>query len=410
MSARRVAVLAGVALVLVSPAAGAAPKRVGFAVLVEADADAAPRSARAVDAVRAGLAGRGLAPVPAGALRAALEEPMAPGDPAAAALAGARERLDSARQAYTEFEYDRALAELDAIDRLLLDREPAPPLVALLVERHLLAGLVHEGRRRPADARRSFRMVHHLDPERRSLDPGEYRPQTVALYEKAVTSDDRASVRVVTQPAGARIWLDGRALGETPLDLERMSAGAHWVVAVAPGHRPRGATVDLDPDARASTPLSLALEKRPAAERAAEQRRALMAAGDGERRSAAAQLARTAGVDLLVLVRARGGRIEAVVFDARRGSLSAWLAMPSDRLSRALAPAGEVGGGSPALFSGTPTAPERSSSPSWYGTWWGRTILIAGGLALGGAVFYAVSADGDQSYSVGDWCFAGRDC
>jgi len=413
MLACRVAVLAGVALASATAAAG--DRQVGFAVLADSEADSR-RGDRAIEAVRPDLARHGLASIPAGDVRDALEAPLPPGSSSAGAVARARKQLDTARESYSRFEYERALADLEAVDRLLLAREPSPQLIEVLVQRHLLAGLIHEGRRRPAEARRSFRLVRHLDPSRRSLDAAEYRPQVVALFAQAIRDDGRrASLLISTTPAGASVWLDGRPAGEAPLQLQ-LSPGYHWIVAGAPGHRPHGAILDADP-ARSEPAEQLSLDPRSPAERARELRRDLGAAAiDRERRAAARELARIAGADVLVLVRARGARVEATVFDARRGALSAWLAMPSERFDRQLAAAGApylspsqaAGGEAQGMLAGGAEA--SASAPSWYSTWWGRTILIAGGLALGSAAVFALTSGGDPSYSVGDFCFAGRDC
>ena len=412
MSACRVAVLAGVALASASAAsAEAGETRVGFAVLAGPEADSGP----AVESARAACAERGLIPMPAGALRAALERPLAGGD--RDGLSRARRQLRAAREAYTRFEYERALTELNAIDRLLLDREPTSALVELMVERHLLAGLVHEGQGRPADTRRAFRLVRQLDPDRRELDAGAYRPQVVTLYAEATREEGRpVTLRIATEPDGAAVYLDGRPAGRAPLSLAGVSAGRHWVVATAPGHRARGALIDVDA-AREQRRQSLSLARQSRAERAAELRRSLRAAdGAGERRAAATELARAAGVDVLVLVRARAGQVEGQIFDARRSLLSGWLAMPSEPFSRRIAAAtspalsagADPGDSSISLATGPPA--EADPARSWYSTWWGRTLIVAGGLAVGGAVFFAVSGGDDPSYAIDGFCFAGRDC
>jgi hypothetical protein len=403
MSARRVAVLAGVALASASAHAG--ERRVGFAVLAGSES----RSRGAVESARAECAQRGLAPV-AGELRSALEErlPADGGD----ALARAREELTAAKEAYTRFDYERALADLAEVDRLLVDREPTPPLVQVMVERHLLAGLVHEGRRRPVEARRAFRTVHHLDPDRRGLDAGAYRPQVVALFAQAADDDGQGALRIATEPPGARVFVDGRPAGRSPLDLERVSSGRHWVVAAAPGRRPRGAMVDVDAERRRPAEQSLSLDPRPPVERAAELRRAVGAVGDRDRRTASAALARAARVDLLILVRARANQVEGAVFDARRGLLSPWLAMPSERFSRALGSGSSAGADGDLVAGGLAgSAAAADRAPSWHRTWWGRTLIVAGGVVAAGVIVFAVTSGGDDpGYAVGGFCFAGRDC
>ncbi|HKE20415.1 MAG TPA: PEGA domain-containing protein, partial [Kofleriaceae bacterium] len=408
MSAHRVAVLAGV--VLASASAHAGERRVGFAVLAGSEA----RSRAAVESARAECAGLGLAPV-GGELRAALEEPLPPEGEREVALTRARRQLGAAEEAYKRFDYERALADLGEVDRLVVDREPTPPVVRLMVERHLLAGLVEEGRRRPVEARRAFRAVQHLDPDRRALDAGAYRPQVVALFAQAARDDGHGALHIAAEPAGARVFVDGRPAGVAPLDLEHVSSGPHWVVAAAPGRSPRGAMIDVA-DERRPAERSLSLHERPPAESAAELRRAVGRADDRARRTASAALAGAARVDLLVLVRAHANRVEAAVFDARRGLLSPWLAMPSERFSHTLAagasPGGLAPGADPMAAGGlSGSAPAADRAPSWYTTWWGRTLIVAGGVVVGGAIILAATSGGDDpGYSVGGFCFAGRDC
>jgi hypothetical protein len=431
MSAARVSVLAGLALAISGSSASGEPgalreARGGVAVVpsgqpaTDGDVDSigaaavdSPAASRAATAIRAELADRGFG---SPATRDALEGGL--GDDEAAALADAARAVADAREAYATFEYDRALARLEAIDRLLIDREPSPAGHALLVERHLLAGLVHEGRGRTADATRSFRALHHLAPARRGLDAGAYRPQVVALFARVVkASEPRAPLRITAEPAGAAIWLDGRRVGKAPLALAALAGGPHWVVASAPGQRPRGVVIDLDAARPDSQAVSLSLSPLPPAEVGARLRRRIAQADRGDARGAAGDLARLAGVDVLVLIRARGDRAEGAVLDARSGLLSAWLPAPSEELLRQLP--GAAATGSPAiaatgqdpLVSADPRPTEEgAAAPAWYGTWWGRSILVAGGLAIAGGVVYAVSAGGDDGFAVGGFCFDGKDC
>jgi hypothetical protein len=46
-----------------------------------------------------------------------------------------------------------------------------------------------------------------------------------------------ASLEVASRPAGARVLLDGREVGRTPLRLERIAPGRHTVRLELDGHR-----------------------------------------------------------------------------------------------------------------------------------------------------------------------------
>lgn len=406
MSVRRVAVLVGLCVAPASAASGA--REVGFANLAGAEAEGS------IDKARGQLGRHGYRPIQSGSLRAALEEPLPQGGGTTPALGRARNHLAAAREAYASFEYDRALGELDRIDELLLDREPSQPLIEILVQRHLLAGQVHESRDQPDDAVAAFRLVRHLDPSRTSLDPGEYRPRVVSLYKKARPGRADATLAVTVTPPGAQVWIDGRSMGPAPVDASGLAPGRHWVVASALGRSPRGKLVDVA--AGKQRALALELKKRDAAERIAEVRRSLASASSrDELEAGAAELAGAAHVEVMVLVRGQGDAVEGAAFDTARGELGAWAPLPSRGFWLVLSPGralpedgGGGGGGGPIIGN---RDRDDGGGPSWYQTGWGKGIIIGGAAALvTGAVLYFVVGSGEDTYSIGGWCFEGGDC
>jgi hypothetical protein len=52
-----------------------------------------------------------------------------------------------------------------------------------------------------------------------------------------------ASLRVETRPAGARVFLDGRLIGTSPMVLDEVSVGEHAIRFELPNHRPWTASV-----------------------------------------------------------------------------------------------------------------------------------------------------------------------
>ncbi len=409
MSVRRVAVLVGLCL---APAAAMAsgPRQVGFANLAGSEAESS------IDAARGQLGRHGYRPIESGSLRAALEEPLPQGAASTPALGRARNHLAAAREAYASFEYDRAMGELERIDELLLDREPSQPAIDIVIQSHLLAGQVHESRDQPDEAVESFRLVRHLDPSRTALDPGEYRPRVVSLYKKARPGRADATLAVTVTPPGAQVWIDGRSMGRAPVDASGLAPGRHWVVASALGRSPRGKLVDASAGKRRA--LTLELKKRAAAERVVEVRRALASASSrDELEAGAAELAGAAEVEVMVLVRGRGDAVEGAAFDTARGELGAWAPLPSRGFwlvltpGRALDGDGEGGGGGGATGGSLTTSPGRQDDRSWYQTGWGKGLIIGGGAALvAGAVLYFVLGTGDDTYTIGGWCFEGGDC
>ena len=71
------------------------------------------------------------------------------------------------------------------------------------------------------------------------------------------------TLRVVSEPAGARVLVDGRARGRSPLELAELAFGSYEVRVEQPGYEPERRRVELSAD-RASAELRLALKQRAA--------------------------------------------------------------------------------------------------------------------------------------------------
>ncbi len=75
-----------------------------------------------------------------------------------------------------------------------------------------------------------------------------------------------AGLELRSDPAGAAVFLDGRALGRTPLDLRDLAPGRHALRLSKPGFAP--AELQLDLAAGAPVPLSFSLQRMEAPEAA----------------------------------------------------------------------------------------------------------------------------------------------
>jgi hypothetical protein len=62
---------------------------------------------------------------------------------------------------------------------------------------------------------------------------------------------------VASRPAGARVIVDGRRVGVTPLSVPGIKAGSHSVRLELPGFRPWATSVDVDNGARTRVGASL---------------------------------------------------------------------------------------------------------------------------------------------------------
>lgn len=82
---------------------------------------------------------------------------------------------------------------------------------------------------------------------------------TVAATAKPSTSAVPGALSIVSRPAGARVFLDSRAVGSTPLSLKRVAAGAHNIRVERAGFRVWTGSVKIVPGQRAR--ISASLEK-----------------------------------------------------------------------------------------------------------------------------------------------------
>jgi TonB family protein len=77
-------------------------------------------------------------------------------------------------------------------------------------------------------------------------------PVTAAPAPAATTAvETTGMLRIVTQPAGAAITLDGEARGESPVRVDRLPLGRHSISASLAGHAVARQNVELTPEVRA---------------------------------------------------------------------------------------------------------------------------------------------------------------
>jgi hypothetical protein len=376
----------------------------------------------AVEALRARLEGRAGVVLPRDAARAALEEPLpagasgSVGDGGLATHPRATQLVRAARDAYSRFDYDGALERLRQAELALAAAPPVSDITRLLVDINLLVGVVEADRGDAPRALEAFRVAQRLEPARKALDPGSYRPRVVALYAQAAASPEtrRTRLAVVTDPAGAEVWIDGRRAGTAPLSAP-LEVGSHYVAVVAEGSAPRleKPLLRAGEDSR----LSLLLSRSPPEERARQARADLLAGRLGWERGPAV-LASCASLDVLVVVRdaphggapAGEGVPEAAIYDARAGTLGAWMpAQPEGPVLVALGAA--LVGSSPATKAplGVTAGKEHDRPPPlatpWYRSWWLAPPLLAVGAAVGLGTLWIIDRERTTTYAINRWCF-----
>jgi len=66
-----------------------------------------------------------------------------------------------------------------------------------------------------------------------------------------------AGLTILSTPKNARVLLDGKFVGKTPLTIEKISTGTHQITARLPGYARQKKTIQLQPDAKQSVEFTL---------------------------------------------------------------------------------------------------------------------------------------------------------
>jgi hypothetical protein len=215
---------------------------------------------RAADGpARAFLAERGVTAGELGATEA-VEDPVP--EARLSVLANAERALLEARQLAARFEEARALLVLTEAEAALGEALDVPLAHAYLAEVEVQLALVAAALGESALAATALERAATLDPQR-SLQAAEAPPEVLELarrIEQARDGAPRSHTRVEAEPRGARVILDGQAIGSAPLELS-VAPGRHALLVRAPGHVAYAALVELGAGQRA--PLRIALSESP---------------------------------------------------------------------------------------------------------------------------------------------------
>jgi hypothetical protein len=154
--------------------------------------------------------------------------PQPQADPKLDALAT---RRGAAEERYVEGDLDGALGGLRSIlDELGAARRLTPEHTAFALSLRLqLAKWLYSSDAEAAEA--VLEGVVRADPSL-ELDEKRYAPKLRALFDKiraAVLSQPTGTIAVRSIPAGARVLVDGRDLGQTPVTLTQLPIGEHAV-------------------------------------------------------------------------------------------------------------------------------------------------------------------------------------
>ena len=137
---------------------------------------------------------------------------------------------------------------------------PAPPIGQDFTESTVPPTPLTEPDVKPTEpVEQSARSDRSAPAERERVErtePAE-RPERSERDRSESERSERSELHVVSRPAGAQVFVDGRLVGTTPLVLPAVTPGAHAVRIALPGHQRWVTTVDLAAGSRARVAASL---------------------------------------------------------------------------------------------------------------------------------------------------------
>lgn len=116
-----------------------------------------------------------------------------------------------------------------------------------LVDANLALARIFFANQLEAQVREIFRRVVQLDPEL-TLDRARYPEGLVRIYDSVRTpmvTGPQGKLQVIAKPGPALVYLDGRARGTAPLELQNIAPGSHSLAVLRPGFRPFERTVEV---------------------------------------------------------------------------------------------------------------------------------------------------------------------
>jgi hypothetical protein len=227
-------------------------------------------------------------------------EDGAPPDSDLAVFARAEQLMQEGWRSYLEVRPGFAAARLAEARTLVLSVAHQRGGNAALAEISLRLGVVKLDLAQAAEAADDFRLCYALAPERVVAD-SEFKPEVVVAFEAAI-AEARASQRrpLTLQPAGAKLWVDGRGLSGEIHELF-LEDGLHLLSARKAGFVSQAQLISVSPGVDA--PVRMQLDVDPVAAKVLEGRSA-MARGvpEAAARTAAGAFMFYAATDDLILL------------------------------------------------------------------------------------------------------------
>ncbi len=287
----------------------------------------------------------------------------------------ARRRLAGAEEAFSRFDYTGATTQLSEALELLRPLARRAEGRARLASTHLTLAMVLMVHGEREAAMEELRTCVHLD-EACAPDPARHPPELVALHrEVAAERRPDATLTVTSEPRGARVTIDGRREGVTPVTWDALPAGRHYVTLERDGFLPDVQVVSIG--GGEPTERTFALSMGPSPMRAAAALRALEADGAAAERRWRAEAATLTEADVLLVLSLSPDRLGLAAFDGR----GAPLGEPLDR----------EGDDADAAQGYLDTVLPPPMVP-FYGQWWFWTPIALGvAIALAAVTYFVVN-------------------
>lgn len=151
-------------------------------------------------------------------------------------LKDARDLLTKGKEGYQTLRFKQAVDALEQAREQFILYLPFLRSNRDLIQAHLFLGMSYLALKKEKKADQEFERVVYLDPKR-ELSGRDYSPTVRKAFSRVkqnILQQDSVRVRIESLPSGAFAYLNGRALGKTPLRL-KLQPGEYFVLVEKKG-------------------------------------------------------------------------------------------------------------------------------------------------------------------------------
>ena len=173
-------------------------------------------------------------------------------------MAEAKELMAEARTLYTDNDFDPAVEKLTEVENRLRSVLGQPGVKKMLMDALFMHGASHALNLDDELAQNIFLQILAMQSEIEVPEDYPDDVKDVFIEARQMNEDISAgAISVSTQPAGVRVFVDGKYRGLSPLSLENVAPGAHTVVAETTGYWESIEQVDVESEEKSMVELEL---------------------------------------------------------------------------------------------------------------------------------------------------------